>query len=67
MLQFERHAEKYLNVRDKIYPSCLYKKLATLCATHDAALDLACGNGVSTVGLTLFQACRRCRYWQKSH
>ncbi|MFI0348220.1 MAG: class I SAM-dependent methyltransferase [Chthoniobacterales bacterium] len=52
MLQFERHAEKYLNVRDKIYPSCLYKKLATLCITHDAALDLACGNGVSTVGLT---------------
>jgi ubiquinone/menaquinone biosynthesis C-methylase UbiE len=52
MLQFEHHAEKYLNVRDKLYPSYLYKKLAMLCTTHDAALDLGCGNGVSTVGLT---------------
>lgn len=51
MLQFEKHAEKYLHVRDKIYPSALYKKLASYCINRHAALDLACGHGVSTAGL----------------
>lgn len=52
MLQFEKHAEKYELVRRKItYPENLYNYLASLCACNNNALDIGCGNGVSTARL----------------
>lgn len=52
MEQFDRHATAYDQVRGKIaYPRALYTLLAANCARHDAALDLGCGNGVSTIAL----------------
>ena len=52
MFQFEKNAEKYEQVRAKIkYPDELYQYLASLCENHAQALDIGCGNGVSTIRL----------------
>jgi SAM-dependent methyltransferase len=50
--QFDRHADAYDAIRGKItYPEALYDRLASACPSREAALDLGCGNGASTVGL----------------
>jgi ubiquinone/menaquinone biosynthesis C-methylase UbiE len=52
MKQFDLHAEAYNIVRGKIaYPEKLFQTLSAACAGHDAALDIGCGNGVSTIRL----------------
>jgi SAM-dependent methyltransferase len=52
MLQFEKNAAQYAKVRKKItYPESLYQKLGSLCQQHKKALDIGCGNGVSTIRL----------------
>ena len=52
MLQFEKNADKYEKVRVKItYPTELFKYLNTLCREKNYALDIGCGNGVSTIKL----------------
>jgi SAM-dependent methyltransferase len=52
MLQFDRHAAAYDAIRHRIsYPEALYRHLAGLCPGHDGAIDLGCGNGVSTARL----------------
>ncbi len=52
MNQFDKHAVAYDAVRARIsYPEVLYRFLAEKCAMTSAALDLGCGNGVSTVRL----------------
>ena len=52
MLQFENNADKYEKVRSKItYPLELYETLSSLCQNKNSALDLGCGNGVSTIKL----------------
>lgn len=52
MLQFEKNAAAYDNVRKKItYPEDLYRKLASMCENHEHALDIGCGNGVSSIRL----------------
>ncbi len=52
MTQFNKYAEAYNVVRGKIaYPDALYASLAARAPTRDAALDIGCGNGVSTVRL----------------
>jgi SAM-dependent methyltransferase len=52
MKQFDLHAEAYNVVRGKIaYPEKLFQTLSAACAKHEAALDIGCGNGVSTVRL----------------
>jgi SAM-dependent methyltransferase len=57
MKQFDRRAAAYDAARKKInYPEALYTMVASLSAHHDAALDLGCGNGVSTVRLRPYYA-----------
>lgn len=52
MFQFEKNAEKYEKVRKKItYPDELFEYLNSLCIGKDSALDIGCGNGVSTIKL----------------
>jgi ubiquinone/menaquinone biosynthesis C-methylase UbiE len=52
MRQFDQHADAYDAVRGRIaYPDRLFTLLKERCFRHDAALDLGCGNGVSTVRL----------------
>lgn len=52
MLQFEKNAAKYEKIRNKItYPTELYTYLASLCQATNSALDIGCGNGVSTIRL----------------
>ncbi len=52
MLQFERHADAYNRVRQKItYPEKLFQTLTAACRHHEAALDIGCGTGVSTTRL----------------
>lgn len=52
MFQFEKHAAAYDNVRRKItYPEELYYKLVSMCENHEYALDIGCGNGVSSIRL----------------
>ncbi len=52
MLQFNRHADAYDAIRARItYPESLYVRLAQSCCRHNAALDIGCGNGVSTIRL----------------
>lgn len=52
MRQFDQHAEAYNAVRAKVaYPDKLFTTLKERCPKHDAALDIGCGNGVSTVRL----------------
>lgn len=49
---FNRNAKAYQAVRSKItYPRKLYAYLNTLCTSHNLALDIGCGNGVSSCGL----------------
>ncbi|VZR91101.1 hypothetical protein PERCYII40_4348 [Pseudomonas aeruginosa] len=52
MKQFDKHADAYNVVRGKIaYPDSLYRNLAERAPAREAALDIGCGNGVSTVRL----------------
>ncbi|MDV5139667.1 class I SAM-dependent methyltransferase [Chimaeribacter arupi] len=52
MKQFNKNAQAYDLVRGKItYPDTLYQSLAARTPGHDAALDIGCGNGVSTIRL----------------
>ncbi|MEN3031637.1 class I SAM-dependent methyltransferase [Chromobacterium amazonense] len=52
MKQFDLHAEAYNIVRGKIaYPEKLFQTLSAACSGHEAALDIGCGNGVSTIRL----------------
>lgn len=52
MRQFDLHADAYDAIRRKIvYPEALYQRLSSACRDHAAALDIGCGNGVSTVRL----------------
>ncbi|AJK48190.1 class I SAM-dependent methyltransferase [Burkholderia plantarii] len=52
MKQFDLHAEAYNIVRGKIaYPEKLFRTLSEACAKHQSALDIGCGNGVSTIRL----------------
>jgi len=57
MKQFEKNAKAYQRVREKItYPESLYEYLNSNIIKDDSrtytALDIGCGNGVSTVRLT---------------
>lgn len=57
MRQFDLHADAYDAIRRKIvYPEALYQRLSAACRGHAAALDIGCGNGVSTVRLTPYFA-----------
>lgn len=52
MKQFDNNADAYQVIRHKIaYPENLYIKLANMAPGRSAALDIGCGNGVSTVRL----------------
>lgn len=52
MKQFDKHADAYNVVRGKIaYPDALYNNLASRVPARESALDIGCGNGVSTVRL----------------
>lgn len=52
MNQFNKHPEAYNVVRGKIaYPEMLYSWLLERCSKREAALDIGCGNGVSTARL----------------
>ncbi len=52
MQQFDQYADAYNIVRAKIaYPEALYQDLMIRCGGVDAALDIGCGNGVSTIRL----------------
>ncbi len=54
MIQFNKNAHQY-DIRKKIsYPENIYKRLSSLCVKHDNALDIACGNGVSTYRLSKY-------------
>lgn len=49
MKQFNKNAHAYDTVRGKItYPDALYNTLASRPPSREAALDIGCGNGVST-------------------
>ncbi|RNC77757.1 class I SAM-dependent methyltransferase [Piscirickettsia salmonis] len=49
MKQFNNNAPAYNTIRAKItYPQQLYQALSTRAPSQDTALDLGCGNGVST-------------------
>lgn len=62
MKQFNKNAQAYNVVRGKIaYPDSLYATLAARAPAQDAALDIGCGNGVSTVRLqSLFKQVEGC-------
>ena len=50
---FDEIAADYQKIREKItYPVKLYEFLAGLTDKHNSALDIGCGNGVSSVMLT---------------
>ncbi|CAM4050355.1 class I SAM-dependent methyltransferase [Serratia silvae] len=52
MKQFNKNAQAYDVVRGKIsYPDTLYTSLADRAPATQAALDIGCGNGVSTIRL----------------
>ncbi len=52
MKQFNIHADAYDLVRKKVtYPESLYLWIKSHCSNFDAALDIGCGNGVSTIRL----------------
>lgn len=52
MKQFDKNAEAYQTIRHKIaYPEALYLKLAQESPAQRAALDIGCGNGVSSIRL----------------
>ncbi|NRA67284.1 MAG: class I SAM-dependent methyltransferase [Pseudobacteriovorax sp.] len=52
MKQFNKHAEAYQKARGKItYPDELYEYLAGITRGKESALDIGCGNGVSTFRL----------------
>ncbi|PHM33244.1 class I SAM-dependent methyltransferase [Xenorhabdus innexi] len=52
MKQFNKNAQSYDIVRKKItYPSALYSSLSSRTPAKEAALDIGCGNGISTVHL----------------
>jgi SAM-dependent methyltransferase len=52
MKQFENNADWYQRIRSKIrYPEYLYEYITKHCNTKTAALDIGCGNGVSTAPL----------------
>ena len=52
MKQFDKHAAAYDAIRDKIrYPENLFATLAKQASGSDAAHDIGCGNGVSTIRL----------------
>lgn len=51
MVQFNRHASAYEARRKITYPENLYQYLSATCYAHDAALDIGCGNGVSSARL----------------
>ncbi len=52
MKQFDKNADAYQTIRHKIaYPETLYRKLAEASPARQAALDIGCGNGVSTIRL----------------
>lgn len=52
MKQFNKNAQAYNLVRGKIaYPEILYRSLAGRAPGNENALDIGCGNGVSTVRL----------------
>ena len=53
MKQFDKNAEAYQRIRGKIsYPESLYEALEKMSLNHRYALDIGCGNGVSTGRLT---------------
>lgn len=55
MKQFDKYASEYNAIRGKIaYPEALYDFLAERVPDRKAALDLGCGNGVSTIRLAPF-------------
>ncbi|MBD2798237.1 methyltransferase domain-containing protein [Xenorhabdus sp. 18] len=62
MKQFNKNAQAYNIVRRKItYPDTLYASLASRTPAKEAALDIGCGNGVSTVRLQgLFEHVEGC-------
>ncbi|WP_338885338.1 class I SAM-dependent methyltransferase [Xenorhabdus sp. TH1] len=52
MKQFNKNAGSYDVVRGKItYPDELYRSLSVRAPSNEAALDIGCGNGVSTIRL----------------
>lgn len=52
---FNSNALAYQKVRAKItYPEKLYQYLNGLCKLHKSALDIGCGNGVSSIGLSKY-------------
>lgn len=54
---FDQNADAYDAIRAKVaYPEGLYSTLAALCSRKDAALDIGCGNGVSTIRLAPYFA-----------
>ncbi|PHM60707.1 methyltransferase [Xenorhabdus stockiae] len=57
MKQFNKNAKSYDIVRGKItYPDGLYHSLSIRSPSHEAALDIGCGNGVSTIRLKAYFA-----------
>ncbi|KIS41325.1 class I SAM-dependent methyltransferase [Kosakonia radicincitans] len=52
MEQFNKNAKAYDKIRSKItYPQALYRYLAERAPATSAALDIGCGNGVSSIRL----------------
>lgn len=52
MKQFDKHADAYHAVRGKVtYPDIVYETIARRAPGREAALDIGCGNGVSTYRL----------------
>ena len=55
MKQFDLHADAYNIIRHKIdYPEKLFRMLSAVSQQHDAALDIGCGNGISTARLASY-------------
>jgi ubiquinone/menaquinone biosynthesis C-methylase UbiE len=52
MKQFDKYSHAYNAIRGKVaYPDALYNMLAKRVPGRDAALDIGCGNGISTIRL----------------
>lgn len=52
MKQFDKHADAYHAVRGKVaYPDVVFETIASRVPGREAALDIGCGNGVSTYRL----------------